>query len=71
MQNNVKLPLFIYGLAVCWVKLMTVLMAGSSLEKIVASPLITVGAGQSPEGKMPTLGYLHCSHWAKHKQRCV
>lgn len=44
------------------------LMAVSSLELIETSPLITVGAGQSPEGKMPALGYLHCSRYARDKQ---
>lgn len=47
---------------------MAELMAVSSLELIEASPLITVGAGQSPEGKMPALGYLCCSHHAKDKE---
>lgn len=39
-----------------------------SLELIEASPLSTVGAGQSPEGKTPALGYLRCSHHAKDKR---
>lgn len=43
-------------------------MAVSSLELIEASPLITAGAGQSPKGKMPVLGYLRCSHHTKDKE---
>ena len=47
------------------------LTAVSSLELIETSPLITVGAGQSPEGKMPAPGYLRCSHHAKDKESNV
>lgn len=43
-------------------------MVVSSLELIEVSPLITARAGQSPEGKMPALGHLRCSHHAKDKQ---
>lgn len=41
------------------------------MELIESSPLITVRAGQSPEGKMPALGYLRCSHHAKDKESDV
>jgi len=68
MKKSMKMPLLIYGLLRACSMLTGELMAALSLELIEASPLIAVGEGQSPEGKMPALGYLCCSHHATHKQ---